>query len=159
MANLEKQEAKSQGRRAKSEKRTAVLCGKLGTTLTITTIVTDARARYSAERRLFFSRHGQPFRTTPVHRSRRPDPCRQKHAVPGDCRNLARPAHQRARAQSFSAAVLRRRARSGLPGAVRVPYRALRTAWWFGCEAQSQQDLRRRLHLRKGQAVCLPQPR
>src|SRR5271165_7482392 len=53
MANLKKRRAKSEGRRAKSEKRTAVLCGKLGTTLTITTIVTDARARYSAERRLF----------------------------------------------------------------------------------------------------------
>ena len=67
------------------------------------------RARYSAVRSVLL-RHGEPFRTTPVHRSRRPDPSRQEHALPGHCGNPARAAHQRARAQSVSAAVLRGRA-------------------------------------------------
>ena len=107
---------------------------------------------------VFSFRHGEPFRTTTVHRSRRPHSRRQKHALPGDCRNPARPAHQRARAQSLSAAVLRWRAGRGLPGAVRLPHRALRAARQPRHQAQSQQDLRCRLHLRERQAVCLPQP-
>src|ERR1019366_4469510 len=72
-----------------------------------------------------FYSHGEPFRTTPVYRSRRSDTSRQEHPLPGHCGNPARAAHHRARAQPVPATVLRRRARGRLPGAVRVPHRAL----------------------------------
>ena len=48
--------------------------------------------------------------------------------MPGDCRDPARAAHQRAGAQCVSAAVLSGRAGGGVSGAVCVSHRALRAA-------------------------------
>src|SRR5664280_3383500 len=112
-----KAKAKSERRRANSEERSSdehLLSRQLRTD-----------REQDILRFVAFYSHGEPFRTTPVHGSRRSDTSRQEHPLPGHRGNPARAAHHRARAQSVPATVLRRRAWRRLPGAVRFPHRAL----------------------------------
>ena len=102
--------------------------------------------------------HGQSFRATPIHSSGRSDTRRQKHAGGSAGGAAARAAHRRARRQPVPALLLRWRARRRFSDADGVPGAALRATQGAGCGPEVAAGGGGRLHLRKRQALRLPEP-